>query len=353
MDIPVYKELEDFLLDNFPDARKASGGKEIVMRCRFCGDSRDIKSKHLYISLGYDNKPPMFNCFKCNEQGLLRSNKIKMLAAADSVYSTVVGHHVDGYINTIYKDPTMRRKLSSGDIFFINNNYINDNIMSQAKLKYINNRLGLEFGYNDLLENKIVLNCFDIFSSNNITTYSRDFSIVEELNNSFIGFLSLDNGYINMRNLRRGKVNKFIDTKYVNYNIFNSEENGKRYYVIPSNINMSNPNPIRIHIAEGPFDILSVKYNLRRGMDNTHDIFAAICGKAYLNILKLFISQYGLMNIEVHLYMDNDIDSWIYKVIKDNLGVFNFNIFIHQNKFKGEKDFGVPIDRINEYVYKL
>lgn len=350
----VLDDLSQFLLESFPDARKVSGGKEVVLRCRFCGDSKDIKSKHLYISLGHNNKPPMFNCFKCGEQGILNSKRLKMLSLADSNTEYIgIGYMLDKYVSEIYSNPLAMKQISKNGIFRMNNTLITEGAISQAKLKYINNRLGLDFNYGDLLANKIVLNLGDLLDANNINQYTRHPDVMQELDSSFIGFISLDNGYVNLRNLRRGKVNKSIDTKYVNYNIFNCEDNGKRCYVLPTNINLNNPNPIRVHIAEGTFDILSVRYNLRKDMDNSHDIFAAICGKSYLNLLKLFIVDFGIMNMEIHLYMDNDIDNWIYEVVKTNMAPFGYNIFVHLNKSPGEKDFGVPLDRIDEYTYKL
>ena len=57
------EDFKEYMLATFSDARPASGGKEVVMRCRFCGDSKDPRSRHLYMSLGQDNKPVFYNCF--------------------------------------------------------------------------------------------------------------------------------------------------------------------------------------------------------------------------------------------------------------------------------------------------
>ena len=34
-----------------PTAKVASGGKEIVIRCPFCGDSKNLRHAHFYISV--------------------------------------------------------------------------------------------------------------------------------------------------------------------------------------------------------------------------------------------------------------------------------------------------------------
>ena len=44
------KEFGDFLINNIPGARYASGERVILMRCPFCGDSDDPRKAHLYIS---------------------------------------------------------------------------------------------------------------------------------------------------------------------------------------------------------------------------------------------------------------------------------------------------------------
>lgn len=340
-------DLKEFLLNTFPDARPASGGKEVVLKCRFCGDSKDPRSKHFYISLGYDNKPPMFNCFKCNESGILSSKQLRML----SVYDSDMCISLDKHNTQLMKLPSNNIYKHTGH-YKLSNRYISDNDLSNAKLGYINKRLGVNLSYQDLLDNKIILNLHDLLGSNNITKFTRHDNIVNQLSESFIGFISMDNSFINMRNLRPGKVYESIDKRYVNYNIFGNVDNSKRYYVIPNDVNLLNPNPIKIHIGEGPFDILSVFYNLRN-TDKNHNIYASIGGKAYLNILRMFTQDLGLINIEFHIYIDNDITDWEISNIWEYMNIFKLNIYIHRNMFPGEKDFGVDISRIQEQITLL
>ena len=67
------------------------------------------------------------------------------------------------------------------------------------------------------------------------------------------------------------------------------------YYVIPTKVDTLSTNIIKIHIAEGPFDILS--------------IFTNLCN----------------CNMES-------------------------NIYIHRNTMKGQKDYGVPLNQICDSV---
>jgi hypothetical protein len=342
-------DLKEFLLSQFPDARLASGGKEIVMRCRFCGDSKDPKSRHFYISLGYDGKPPMYNCFRanCSESGVLTSNKLRMM----SVYDTSFAIELDKHNNYLFRLPQNRIYKETG-IARLNNVRISDDPLSSIKLTYINKRLGLNLGKEDLFQNKIILNLYDLLYYNNITNYTRYKNIMDDLNESFIGFISMDNSFVNMKNLRPGKVSQYIDTKYVNYNIFGKADNSKRHYILPNQIDLTRPDPIQIHVGEGAFDALSVFYNLR-GANKDHSIYASIGGKSYINIIKLFILEMGIINADFHIYIDNDIDDWEIQKIKDYMDGFNFNIYLHRNIYPGEKDFGVKLSNIKEQITLL
>ena len=76
------KNLAEFLLQNFPSAQYASGKNEILMKCPFCGDSKDPKTKHFYVSI-VEGKPHFYNCFKCGEKGILNSKVLRKLSIYD------------------------------------------------------------------------------------------------------------------------------------------------------------------------------------------------------------------------------------------------------------------------------
>lgn len=342
----IQEEIREFLLNNIPNSKLSSGNKEIQTRCIFCGDSMDIKSKHLYIRIPTKTEIGLYNCFKCNESGIVDSMFLRSFGIYDThIISTIIDN------NKKIEKSSGIKLIDNNKIFNINNFFITQNELSEAKLKYINKRLGLELSYKDLLQNKIVLNLYDILNHNNITNLSRHVNIVNQLNESFLGFLSVDNAFVNMRNLTPGKVYETIDKRYVNYNIFGKQNNSQRYYVLPNQINLADPNVIKIHIAEGAFDILSIYYNLRK--EKYNNIYAAIGGKAYLNIIKYFINKLGLFNIELHMYPDQDIDNYTMYLINNYIKPFDISLYIHRNIFPNEKDFGVSINKINESIVKL
>lgn len=348
MDSNFAEKFVEAILSNNPDARLVSGGKEIMMRCRACGDSANIKNAHMYIKVPKDNQIPLHNCFKCGDSGIVNSKFLRSL----NVYDIDIISNTLSYNREISKTMNYRNLDDENKIYDLRNNYISDSDISLAKLNYINKRLGVQLGYNDILRNKIILNLNDLLYSNNITEYTRDPNIIQQLNDSFIGFISADNAFINMRCLTPGKVYKTIDKRYINYNIFGKISNSQRYYIIPNRIDIARPDPIKLHIAEGPFDILSIFYNLYNGnLDNS--IYSAIGGKAYLNIIKYFIEVKGLFNIELHIYPDKDIENYEMYKIANYLAPFRIDCIIHRNLFNGEKDFGVPKSRIQEQIQVL
>lgn len=338
------KDLAEFLLQTFPTAQYASGKSEIVMKCPFCGDSKDPKAKHFYISIT-EGKPHFYNCFKCGEKGILNSKVLRKL----SVYNVEASMELDKYHAGLKKDPS-NIIYRSNKTYNVYNRYIEDCPLSAAKLGYINNRLGLNLTYQDCLNLKIVLNLYDLLKANNINYITRNQDIVNELNNSFVGFLSMDNSFVNLRNLREGKVHKNIDHKYIEYNIFNRTDISKRNYVIPTTVDMLKP--IEIHIAEGAFDILSIFFNVNNGK-TYQSIYSSMGGKTYLSQIKMFLIEYGIVNATFHLYVDNDIEDYTLFNIKKVTTPLKIPIYIHRNRYTGENDFGVKRDHITDRVYLL
>ena len=335
------------ILSNDPSARLVSGNREILMRCKYCPDSANINHAHMYVSTGYNDTPIYFYCQKCNTTGIVTHNRL----IEWGIYDINIGAELINYNKEVMK-LSKNRKFKNSCIYKLNNTFISNNELSEAKLRYINKRLGLNLSYNDLLDNKIVLNIKDLLYSNNINTLTRSEYAVNELNDMFLGFISQDNAFINMRNLCMGKTTcKSLNKRYINYNIFDKFDNTLRFYTIPSKIDLLNPNPVKIYIAEGPFDILSVKYNLIHNHD--HAIFSAICGSSYLNAIKHFIVNMCLINIELHIYVDLGIPDHVIRFLRDQLFIFNINTYIHTNIYPGEKDMGVKKEKIKENIYKL
>ncbi len=341
----ISESLKNLLLATMPKAKLVSGKRQILTRCMYCGDGRNTDSAHFYIRV-VEGTVFYYYCHLCHSTGVVSHSKLMEWG----LYDQSVNAQLIEYNKELFNKKENFKFLDS-IIYNINNTFVSDNELSQIKLKYINNRLGTELIYKDCLENKIVLNLYDLLKTNHIDKLTRDTRITDELDRSFIGFISQDNAFINMRNLRVGKVHESINKRYVNYNIFNKFDNTQRFYTIPANIDLTNPNRIKLNISEGPFDILSVFFNLKN--KEPHSIYSAIIGSGYLNILRHFIITMKLMYLEVHIYIDNDIEKYVIKDVCDFLRVFQIPLYIHRNIFPGEKDFGVRTEKIDERIEKL
>lgn len=335
-----------FLLDHIkPVARSASGGTEINCRCFYCPDSKDPTHAHMYISIPRDNKPSQYYCMKCSAHGLVTHERLLEWG----LYDANISVDLINYNKMIMKLPQNKKFKGNGFIYNIKNKVITEDELSLYKLKRINNRLGVNLTFKDCIDLKIVLNLKDLLSSNRLS-YTRHENIVNQLDSNFLGFLSYDNAFLNMRNLEIGEVYKGINKRYVNYNVFDKFDNSTRFYVIPTQVNLEKP--INLYIAEGPFDILSIYLNLIRSLDN--NIFVAAEGSGYKGIVRYFLSTAKLVNIEnIHIYADKDINDNVIYDIANLISFFQVNLYLHRNIFENEKDYGVSINKINDYTERI
>ena len=89
MDISVFRERMKQLLLQLPDAKLTTDGKEIRLRCRYCGDSRKQSERHMYVQLPNGIQPMFYNCFRinCSAKGIVTWDKLEdwgvMLSESD------------------------------------------------------------------------------------------------------------------------------------------------------------------------------------------------------------------------------------------------------------------------------
>lgn len=338
----------ELLIRYLPLADYAQGDRWITARCRYCSDSLNPNHKHFGIHIPqHENDVFYYNCFKCHTSGRLTTNDLM----AWGIYDLKGIESLSKWNKRVMNKPENRRYLDQ--IYIVNNSHITMNKLTEAKLKYINNRLGLSLSYTDILSKKIILNLNDFLQENHITRLTRHPNIVSQLSDCFIGFLSQDNGFINMRRLMpEEKVIDPLRKRYINYNIFNKFDNSHRNYTLPVNIKMDDPRPIRLNICEGPFDLLSIFYNINNSK-NDHCIYSSINGSSYLQLLENFIIKQKLINLNVHIYKDLDISNNVMYEIKQLLNTFSIPLVVHSNEYPGEKDFGVRKEKIIDKVISI
>lgn len=338
MDIERYK---NFLLTHLPNAKLVSGGKEVNCKCLYCDD----RSRHMYVKIPQTpNEASVFNCFRCPASGVVTSTTLNDW----NCYNDTIAVDILNHNKNIKFIPQSGRDVRTLHYWAINNPTLAEN-----KLNYINQRLGLHLTFQDVIRYKICLNFADIIQQNGIEEYSRSAIEMDALNQFFVGFISLDNSFINFRRIvDEGIVPPGIDKRYINYNIFNKIDNTERFYTVPTSVDLSQPVRVPIHIAEGPFDCLSIYFNLRQQQNG---IYTCIAGNNYAGIVRRFILTLGFNYSEIHIYPDNDSsgdDSKI-RAITEICEPLSIPVFVHRNNYPGEKDFGVRPDRIKEIVYQL
>lgn len=340
IDVEQYK---NFLLTHMTRAKLVSGGKEIACKCMYCDD----KHEHMYIKIPQNpNDPSFYNCFRCPAQGYVTSSTLNDWNCYDDTIAIALLNH-NKHIKVVPKG--LNRNVLNLRYSFVSN----DN-NTLAKLDYINNRLGTNLTLQDTVKLKICLNIFDLLSQNMQLQFTRNEASMQILNEYFLGFISLDNHFVNCRRLVNEGVinNKYLDERYINYTLDNQVDNTERFYTIPYTINFMNPYRIPIHIAEGPFDCLSIYLNVRK---QANGIYTSIAGNNYISLVRHFILTLGLHYSEIHIYPDNDKSGNDYKMkeITDLCSPLGIPVFIHRNTVEGEKDFGVRPERIKEKIYQL
>jgi hypothetical protein len=343
MNVDQYR---DFLLSRIPTASIASGGRVINCKCFYCPDSRDPKTKHFYISMPQsDDEPSLYYCHKCHCSGMVTYKKlIEWNIYDDGIANQLIDQNSKASRITKYA------KWSNNIHYNLNHQYTTENEISAYKLNYINNRIGTNYSYKDLRDLKIILNLKDLLNENRINIITRNQNIVDQLDINFLGFLSIDNAFLNMRRIcDEGLVYKSIDKRYINYKIFDKNDTSERFYTIPTRVNLLTPNRTKIHVAEGPFDILSIYENLRHREEG---IYTSIAGSNYIGIASYFLEMYRIPYVEFHYYPDNDKfgSNYNMKKVADYLKYMNIPIYVHRNLSPGEKDFGVHPSRIKEYI---
>lgn len=343
-----FNNYRSYLLSSIPGAKSASGGRVINCRCRLCADSRNPKSAHFYISIPDGKSPSLYCCHKCQCGGVVTHKEL----IAWGIYDKQIALELTEYNSQIIKNPK-NNKYFNHQVYLISNRYTTIDDKSEEKRRYLVERLGYELSYEDLNNLKICLNIGDLIKENNITKLSRDNNIMNDLDREFIGFLSIDNAFANLRRTcKEGIVYPQIDKRYVNYKIFDKYDTSQRFYTIPTCVDLSKPRRVKLHIAEGPIDILSIYLNLR---NKEEGIYTSVTGNNFISVILYFLIELQLPFIELHLYPDNDKFGSYNKINKivNSIPDSSIPVYVHKNTFPGEKDFGVPLSKINESIIQV
>lgn len=325
---------------------KTVNSTQLVVRCPFCGDStRDYSHGHFYIKIDPENDdiPIMYNCFRasCGESGIMTSEVLHMLDIHDLSTNSSLTRYNKKAMNKLSK--------TIGFNTGILNYKVPEVTMDSNKIrkkKYIEDRLGITLLDEDMTRFKIVLSLKDFLISNKIDTITCKDIIAKQIEQDYVGFLSLKNNFIVFRDIT-GKHKE----RYIKYTIERDLLNTGSFYTIPTQIDLLAPEKIEIHIAEGTFDILGIYYNIMN-CDNTNKIFVSVTGGNYTSPISYFLNLGIVSNVDIHIYSDQGVNIRQYKKqVKNKFGIWIDNIYVHYNEL--EKDYGVAKDKISLLTYEL
>lgn len=317
---------------------------QFSIRCPICGDSRKDKRKTRFgIKLDVNNNdvPVMYNCFNCNESGVLTPSILRNLDISDmgilsglQAYNKQISASNKKYV---MKSEKVDLTIPYPDV---------EELSNITKLEYVRDRIGVDVSFEDLHNMKTVFRLGDLLLENDIQelTVSGDKAI--DIHENYVGFLTINNETINARQvMSKGSKGR----RYEKYSLFKNRLNTLRFYTVPTVVNTMDSGRVTLNIAEGVFDIYGVYYNVHDGGINNH-VYIAVCGSGYKSVLEDFIRR-GIINCDINIYRDNDQDVGLYTHLKKEYGIW-FNEFNVYSNTIG-KDFGVPREKINMVKNKI
>lgn len=319
---------------------------QLVTRCVLCGDSlTNPNKKRLGIKIDCDNleEPVLYQCFNCGQTGVVTSDMIKEIGCDDPIVlrglREVNGRAFKSEGNTKVNKYKNIKELK------VELPLLTKNPIYLQKAQYLLDRVGrCGITVKDFQKLRIVWSLKDFLYVNGIRQRNQH---TDSLDANYIGFLSANNEYIIFRDItNRQKL------RYVKYNIFGVYDNSNAFYTIKNRINPITQQDLHIIVAEGPFDIISILYNVFDG-DDADKIFCAVCNGQYKNTLSYYMNK-GLVgrNIFIDVYRDNDNDKVMdYHKLKTQMKPYTKNFRVYYNQLS--KDFGVPKDKIDIDVFYI
>lgn len=348
MNVSEYKlQLYETLESIYPH-KKAHN--QIAVRCPLCGDSRkhhDSTHFGIKINVTDDKEPVMYNCFLCNESGIMTSDILRALEVYDLEMTTGIQKFNKAVMKDIkrmgFKENSVKMKIPMPE----------DNQGNRIKKAYLENRLGRSFTYEELVQMKTIFSLKDFLVANDIDRLTTTVEKSSELNAFYVGWVTVRNEKINFRQVIESKFRR-----YEKYEIYKGLDNTQKFYAIPTKVDIMSNEPITLVLSEGILDVWGAYYNVfDQNIDNM--IYCAACGSGFVSVVRYFLKKGFMDNLNLIILSDNEphrtkkfytamfkeFDPWI-----DNISVY-YNT--HITNGKEEKDFGVPKSQTKVKVIKL
>ena len=323
---------------------------EYRTRCPFCGDSqKNLNTGHMYIRVNIeDNFPIVYNCFKCQEHGVVNQEFLNAMDLSDS--------NLKSSIISLNKttDKMSAHKFLYGEKI-IQFGYELPDITRGRKIEYIEERLGLSLNDDDLLRMKVITSLRDFLIHNEIKKLTMPKQWCSIIEDHYVGFLTFGGSHILFRDITEKEKYKWLK-----YPITDESKQCKAFYSMQNDVDIFTDDKLIINLSEGVMDILSVYGNL--GYHNSNIMNIAVCGKHYVSILTTLVNM-GFVgdNIVLNIFSDNDKDfndknnqpttiEYFRRILKKMKYLYHeVNIFYNTIG----KDVGVPKENIILERYRL
>lgn len=315
---------------------------EIVAVCPYCGGGRK-QERTFYVSIPTKEKPRyLFRCFRAS----CRGGQTKGYVTPDFLRMIDCNNYeANIYLNGLNKEALKEKRFTQKGARNIKNFPSPDDKLSKAKLKYINDRLGIKLTFKDLYKLKIHTNMNELFKYNDVSIDKKKEYYYKNLSDHGIAFISTYNDYVTIRNATGTDKIK----RYTIVDIFEAEDDIDKFktYNIPTKIDLLSISPIELILTEGSFDILSVFFNIENE-DYFNKIYCSVSGASYERIINHYIRQHGLLDLIIKIYSDSEVELSYYEKIYKSIKRYtnSLEMYVYYNRKEKQKDFGVPKSEI-------
>ncbi len=316
------------------------GDGRIRTRCILCGDSKkDPHKMRLNIKCDPHNptEPVMFICFNCGESGILTTDMLAAILGGENELEMELLRRINktarrsdkGLRVNKYKGSKVRQVIIPPPRKQMN---------TVRKIQYMNKRIGVTIPLEDYQKLKLIFSLQEFLVTNQLGLNPKYEYIANKLENDYLGWLSVDNEYIIFRDITGNHKERYVKykiDKLVDSNIHS-------FYGISNQVNVISQNPIHIIATEGPFDILSVVYNMY-GKIVPDCIFLSVNHGLFLTPILYYLNK-GIVGSNIYIDIYRDSDSVVnYTELKNDLKIYTRNFTVYRNVIG--KDFGVPKDQ--------
>ena len=343
-------ELQKYLLSEKRVAYFNSNKGELTVRCPYCGDSvKNSNHGHMYISV---EAPFSFYCQRCETKGYLNFDTLREFQVEMPELNMSITKAAKKAIRNTTKTNDDVSGLFSGKRILQRPELDLDDKYTARKVRYLERRFGTDLSLDDLDRLKVITRPSQFIDMNYLNNMDRFYDkdnyhrgLRLWLERYSVGFLSTDTNYITYRHLKDAPNGRRYYTESNNRPV----DIGSRIYTIGNDLDLMSPE-LNLVLAEGVMDIGAIWLNMYGRRTEPNTVFGAVNGRAYKQFINTF-RRMGFFKINLDIYSDKEIELRNYKY---HLNPLHFSkIRVHYNQFEGEKDFGVPLDRVKDKVYRI